>query len=105
MEQSEELLAREEWRPIETAPTNGDPVELACFRPGNKVPDWCACATWGVVMPSHTRCASKSGWYVEGPLLETETGSGRYTAACGFLTTEAPYAPTHWRPLPDPPNG
>lgn len=93
------------WLPIDSAPKDGRMIELARFYPlsdsifKSTTLYWCINANWSVIMSEHTTCASKSGWYVEAPLIETEPCSNRYFSFRGFLSPDD--APTHWRPLLD----
>ena len=67
-----------EWQSIESAPRDGREVQLW----GDE--DWTPQAHW---------CAKKGGWYVE-----------YWDADWQTYSESRVYNPTHWMPLPTPPN-
>lgn len=70
------LVASQRWRPIETAPKDGSGLLI-----------------WGAEWPGHVAVGH---WF----------GKPMYRWISPFAAADKEYvAPTHWRPLPEPPRG
>jgi len=91
-EESSHALARvqeeRQWQPIETAPKDGTTV-LLWWRSefAGDVVDWWACGEWKVFGDG------SKGWI----------GESFYTSEPDFWTRLIAARPTHWMPLPSPP--
>ncbi len=80
------------WQPIETAPKDGAEI-LACY-----VKDWGwqdSRSVYGPWTISFRRGKWMASWD-EGPVIESESYAGTQYA-------NPPVDPTHWMPLPKPP--
>jgi hypothetical protein len=81
----EELEAKQEWQPIETAPKDG---------------------TWILLYCSQQKVAISGMWHVEPDLFTPdvhEPGWSDWVSDNDYIMWDSGYSPTHWMPLPEPP--
>lgn len=84
-----------DWKPIETAPRDGSEVLL--FEPGMDAAYWMAMETEGFTFPAN------SGRVV-GRFYDNNWVSHAAEAGWDGSVEPAPLRPTHWMPLPSPPD-
>jgi len=101
MARAADALDQPAWRPIAEAPMDGTPVMLAHIV--DKYVLWACAAEWGTALPGYIQCASYSGWFHRLPVTtDPARGPGEF-AATGDIVARDCYPPTHFMPLPTPP--
>lgn len=59
---------------------------------------WISKGEYAVTMLGYIQCASRAGWHIDGPFIETDPVKKKYVSVYGYVSPDT--QPTHWMEIP-----